>query len=230
MKKSTGIVSIAILLVLNGLLFKIALDKNLDLVEVPVAKVKIEPRTKIKEEMIETVKMPRVSLNEDCTISKKDIIGKISEIEGIIPKGSMFYTSMLFDESELPDYPALKLKEGQNVFSLASDLMKSSGNSLVNNQKVDIYVTIQQKKENPVTDLLLSSVRILNVLDKKGVDMRVSELNVPSVINLAVNSDDLVLLKKASEMGRIDLFATSYPQEEECKLNEESAILPFLYE
>lgn len=230
MKKKAGLAGLAILLIVNALLFKILLDRQLDLVEVPTAKVRIEPRTQIESEMIEMLKVPRVMLNEDSVLSIEDALGKYTEIEGIIPKGSLLYHSMLFDEEDLPDYPALKLKEGQNVFSLPIDLVKSSGNTLTNNQRIDIYVTLTPKKENPVSDALLMSVRIINVVDRKGVDMKKSELNVPSVINLAVDEQYVGLLKKASEMGTIDLYATAFPQQEECILNEESAVLPMLYE
>lgn len=230
MKKNAKMIGIVVLLIVNVLLFKILLDKQLDLVEVPLAKVQIEPRTKIEEDMIEMVKVSKALVNEECVLNKDEIVGKYTEIEGIIPKGSLFYQSMLFDESELPDYPALKLKQGQNVFSLPIDLVKSSGNSLTNNQRIDLYVTLTSKKENPVTDALLFDVRIINVVDRKGIDMKKSELNIPSVINLAVNEEYVPLLKKASEMGSIDFYATAYPQSEECRLNEESAILPKLYE
>ena len=230
MKKIKSIVGILLLIVINVLLFNICLNKKLDLVEVPVASVQIEPRTKIEETMIKMIEVPRALLNENCVLDKKDALNKYTEIEGIIPEGSLLYKSMLFDEEELPDYPALKLKENQNVFTLPSDLIKSSGNSFTNNQLVDIYVTITPKKENPISDSLLTSVRILNVLDRKGIDMKDSELNIPSVINLAVNEEYISLLKKASEMGTIDIYATAYPQNEECKLNTESAILPILHE
>ena len=118
MKKYAGIIGIVLLILMNCLLFKIVLDKKLDLVEVPIAKQQIEPRTQIKTDMIELIEVPRVLLNEDCVLEKKEALNKYTEIEGIIPKGSLLYKSMLFDESELPDYPTLKLKEGQNVFSL----------------------------------------------------------------------------------------------------------------
>ena len=230
MKKNTVLIGLIALVIANVLLFKILLDKQLDLVEVPIAKVQIEPRTKIEEGMLETVKVSKALLNEDCILDIEEAIGKYTEIEGIIPKGSLLYQSMLFEEEELPNYPALKLKEGQNVFSLPIDLVKSSGNSLTNNQMIDVYVTLSPKKENPVSDALLWGVRIINVVDRKGIDMKKSELNVPSVINLAVDEEYVALLKKASEMGSIDLYATAYPQEEECLLNEESVLLPLLYE
>lgn len=230
MKKKSGLIGLIILILINVLLFKIVLDKKLDLVEVPIAKTQIEPRTKIESNMIEWVEVPRVLLNENCVLNKEDAINKYTEIEGIIPKGSLFYKSMLFDEEELPDFPTLKLKENQNVFSLPIDLIKSSGNSLTNNQKIDIYVTITPKKENPISDSLLTSVRIINIVDRKGNDMKESDTNIPSVINLAIDKEYVSLLKKASEMGSIDFYATTFPQEKECMLNKESAILSLLYE
>ena len=230
MNKFKGIIGLLLFILINILAFNICLNRKLDLVEVPVASVQIEPRTKIEETMIKMIEVPRALLNEDCILDKKDAIHKYTEIEGIIPEGSLLYKSMLFDEEELPDYPALKLKEKQNVFTLPTDLVKSSGNSFTNNQMVDIYVTITPKKENPITERLLTSVRILNVIDRKGIDMKDSELNIPSVINLAIHEDYISLLKKASEMGTIDIYATAYPQNEECLLNTESAILPILHE
>lgn len=230
MKKKVGLIGLISLIVINVLLFKIVLDKSVDTIEVPVASQRIDPRTQITEDMIEMIKVPAVMIQNDCAIEKKEVLKKYTEIEGIIPKGSLFYKSMLFDEKDLPDYPTLKLKEGQNVFSLKTDLLKSSGNTLTNNQRIDLYVTIHQKNENPITDSLLQSVRIINVVDRKGVDMTKSELKVPSVINLAINKEYVSLLKKASEIGSLDLYATTFPQEEECILNSESAILPILYE
>lgn len=230
MKKSVGIIGLISLIIINILGFKIALDKTIDSIEVPVAKVKIEPRTKIDKSMIEMIQVPKVMLNEDCVRDSKDVLNKYTEIEGIIPKGSLFYKSMLFEENELPDYPTLKLLDGQNVFSLATNLVKSSGNTLTNNQLIDIYVTIKSKDKKTMTDCLLKNVRILNVIDRKGNDMKESESTIPSVINLAINKEYVALLKKASEIGTIDLYATNFPQDEECILNEESVILPSLYE
>ena len=230
MKKYAGIIGILFLVLFNCLLFKIVLDKKLDLVEVPIAKIQINPRTQIQSDMIEFIEVPRVLLNEDCVLDEKEAIHKYTEIEGIIPKGSLLYKSMLFDENELPDYPTLKLKEGQNVFSLPIDLIKSSGNSLTNNQLIDIYVTIPQRNANPISDLLLNHVRIINIVDRKGIDMKESETNIPSVINLAVNKEYVSLLIKASEMGTIDIYATTQTSEEECVLNTESTVLSKLYE
>lgn len=231
-KKNLAAAGVLSLLIVNGLLFKVILDKTIDLKKVPVAAVTIEPRTRIDKDMIVYKEIPSIFTDESCAMDESEILDKITEIEGKIPKGSLFYKQMLFDETELPDYPALKLKEGQSSFSLGTDLLKSSGNSLTANQKVDLYVTIEQKKEKPVTDLLVSSIRILSVKDRKGNLMGTkSSSNVPYVINLAVQNEYVELLKIASKVGTIDLYAVADDrQDEECVLNEDSKVIELLVE
>lgn len=231
-RKNFAAAGVLSLLVVNGLLFKVILDKTIDLKKVPVAAVTIEPRTRIEKEMIVYKEIPSIFTDETCAMDESEILDKITEIEGKIPKGSLFYKQMLFDETELPDYPALKLKDGQSSFSLGTDLLKSSGNSLTANQKVDLYVTIEQKKEKPVTDLLVSSIRILSVKDRKGNLMGTkNSSNVPYVINLAVSNEYVELLKIASKVGTIDLYAVADDRkDEECVLNEESKVIELLVE
>lgn len=231
-RKNLAVAGVLSLLVVNGLLFKVILDKTIDLKKVPVAAVTIEPRTRIEKEMIIYKEIPSIFTDESCAMEESEILDKITEIEGKIPKGSLFYKQMLFDEKELPDYPALKLKEGQSSFSLGTDLLKSSGNSLTANQKVDLYVTIEQKKEKPVTDLLVSSIRILSVKDRKGNLMGTkNSSNVPYVINLAVSNEYVELLKIASKVGTIDLYAVADDRkDEECVLNEASKVMELLVE
>lgn len=231
-RKNLAAAGVLSLLVVNGLLFKVILDKTIDLKKVPVAAVTIEPRTRIEKEMIVYKEIPSIFTDESCAMDESEILDKITEIEGKIPKGSLFYKQMLFDEKELPDYPALKLKDGQSSFSLGTDLLKSSGNSLTANQKVDLYVTIEQKKEKPVTDLLVSSIRILSVKDRKGNLMGTkNSSNVPYVINLAVSNEYVELLKIASKVGSIDLYAVADDrQDEECVLNEASKVMELLVE
>lgn len=225
-KKTVSLIGVISLIVINALLFKIALDKTIDLVEVPIANVEITPRSKIESEMISMMKVPRLYLNENTILDKSDAIGLYTDIEGIIPKGSLLYKSLLFKESDLPDYPSLKLKEGQSVFPLSTDLLKSSGNTFVANQKVDLHVSISRKKEAPLTDLFLKNVRVLNVLDRKGMDMKTSTTNIPYIINLAIDSQFIQDLKIASELGSIDLYASLSPNSDpECILFEESKVL-----
>ena len=76
MKKNTALIGLIALVIVNVLLFKILLDKQLDLVEVPIAKVQIEPRAKIEKDMLEIVKVSKALLNEDCILDIDEAIGK----------------------------------------------------------------------------------------------------------------------------------------------------------
>lgn len=226
MKKTSAYIGIIAFLIFNVIVFQFALKKSIDAVEIPIAKTEIVPRTKITEDMIEILEVPKASISENVYTDKQDIINKYNDIEAKIPKGSFFFKELLFEEEQLPDYPSLKLKEGQSVFALSSDLIKSSGNTLMPNQKIDLYVTIEKKKELPITDLFLQDVRILNIKDKKGNTINEKNTAIPYVINLAIRSEYMEYLKIASKIGTIDLYATTLQRDtEECTLNQESKIL-----
>lgn len=230
-KKYTVLLFLGTLLLCNILLFKIVMNKSIDLVEVPYAKVDIMPRTKISKDMIAYHKIPRAYVDKKAYQESKKIVGKYTDISGKIPKGSLFYKSMLYSKDEMPDYPQLLLKDGQTALSLQVDLSKMSGNTLIRHQKVDMYVTLSRKKENPLVDKLLSNVRILSVKDRKGNEISDEESSkVPYVAVLAVKDEYVPYVKLALKTGSIDLYASSDTgsKKEESVLNENSLVLPYL--
>lgn len=230
-KKYTVFMFIGTVLLCNILLFKIVVNKAIDLVEVPYAKVDILPRTKITEKMIGYHKIPGAYVDKKAYSDSKKIIGKYTDISGKIPSGSLFYKNMLYSKNELPDYPQLLLKDGQTALSLQVDLSKMSGNTLIRHQKVDMYVTLTRKKENPVVDKLLSNVRILSVKDRKGNEISDEESSkVPYIAVLAVKDEYIPYVKLALKTGSIDLYASSDTEnkKEESVLNENSLVLPYL--
>lgn len=223
----TGLILLAIS---NVFLFKTALEKSIDLVEVYVASSNIAPRIQITEEMIETISIPSAYLNFNTILNKEEIIGKWTEIQGMIPQGSLFYKTMLYDEEELPDMPSLLLKEDQVVYSMTTDLVSCAGNSLIPNQKVDIYCTIELQRNKPIVDLLIKNVRILSLKDRNGIDMdNEKSQSVPYVITVALDKDQISILSSAAKVGTISFYASaSYQDHAESVLNENSIILEYL--
>ncbi len=224
----TGLILLAIA---NVFLFKSALEKSIDLVDVYVASSDIAPRVEITEEMIETISIPSAYLNFNVALNKDEILGKWTEIQGMIPKGSLFYKSMLYEETDLPDMPALLLKEDQVVYSLTTDLVSCAGNSLVPNQKVDIYGTVEPQRNKPIVDLLISNVRILSLKDRNGIDMENEKSqSIPYVITLALNKDQISILSTAAKIGSISFYTSSfsYQDQKESILNSNSVILEYL--
>lgn len=222
-----------ILLVLftNYLLFKVILQKSINLVDVYVASNTLGPRIQISEKDIKVVRIPKAYVQENTVLDPKEIIGKFTEIQGMIPKGSMFYAEMLFAQEMLPDYPATKLRQGQVAFSLPTDLVKLSGNTLVSGQSVNLFVTVPIRNDKPVVDCLVSNVRIISIKDRNGIEMGMKEsANVPYVVILAVDEKIVSDLSSAFKMGSIDLYAPSLLEvsKEESVFHEDSKVLPFI--
>lgn len=219
------------LIILDVIGMKWYCDFKIDMIEIPVASKDIYARTKIDESMIDYIEVPSAYVKDNAYVNEEDIIGKYSELGYKIEKGSLFYIGDLFHEGELPDAPSLKLKKGQTAFTLPVDLVKLAGNSIVEGQKVDVYISIDQAKGTPVVDNLIKAVRVLSVKDRNGVDINDEDSShVPYVAILAINDEQITYLKVAERIGEIDIMAPSvnYAQGEESILNESSAVLTLL--
>lgn len=223
--------SIGIIVLLNYFIFNIALKKEVDLTEIPVVKETLQPRSKISEDDIDYIEVPRSFINDSFYIDKQEIINKYTDIRALMPKSSIFYKELLFNEKQLPDYPAILLNEDQVAYNMTTDLVKLSGNSIVVGQKVDIYTTYNQRNEKPIVDLLLKSVRVIGVKDKKGLDVSHPESNsIPYIVLLAINKDLLPIVRGVDEIAKVELIAysTKDKNEAESVFNKDAEILNFI--
>lgn len=234
MTKSKPVVlgfSVLVLVLLNYFIFKIAVNREVNLTKIPVVKENIEPRKKISEEDIDYLEVPSIFINDSFYTNKEDIINKYTDIRSILPKSSVFYKQLLISEEDLPDYPAILLKENQVAYSMTTDLVKLSGNSIVVGQKVDLYSTYHERKNKPIVDLLVKSVRVIGVKDKKGLDISDPEsLKIPHIVLLAIDKQLLPIVRGVEEIATLELIAYSYKGNEvgESIFNEEADILNYL--
>ncbi len=220
----------SILALADIILVNIITNQKLDMVETYVASHDILPRSCIEEEDIQVVKIPNIYLQDNAFDKKTDIIGKYTDIQGMIPKGSLFYKSMLKQQEELSDYPSTKLLEGQMAYSLAASIIDLAGNTIVEDQRVDVYVTLNGNNNIPVVDKLISNARVLSIHDSKGYNItHPKSTKIPSVIILAIDEKSVEFLAKAEKIGTVKLLASSesYSQQE-AMLNGSSSVLPYL--
>ena len=237
MKKSMYIKILLITLCSAALLgliylgFGIRLKMKLDLQTTYIAARDIPPRTKLEStDLIET-RIPNGYLLDNTFNMKEEIIGKYTEIQGMIPAGSVFYRDMLYPEESLPDYPSIQLKEGQAAYTLETDLARLGGD-IIPGQRVDIYVSIDQNaNEAPITGCLLAGARVVSIKDHKGLDLSDPDsTGIPYLAILAVDKSDLELLSIAETMGSIRLFSSSmsYDPTLEAVLVKDTPIYDFL--
>jgi Flp pilus assembly protein CpaB len=228
-KTLIGVAGLILLLVVNVVAFEVVMAWRINLVSVYVAKNNILPRTMITNEDLQQVKLPKSMVNDSMVLDANQIVGKYTEIQGKIPQGSPIYRSMLFDAADLPDYPSLLLKPGQVGFAVGTDIIKSLGNSLVVDQKVDLYVTITTSSRKVVADCLVQQVRVIGVKDRNGLNLDHEKSNgLPYVIVLAIDESIIDYLKVAAKIGVIDLLPTTTNSDEESIFQGSSTVLKYL--
>jgi len=205
--KRTGIIVVILCLcvIANVIAFRYYLAKTINLKTTYIAKHNIPPRTQIKTEDLTMIQIPEKYMQAYTWNEKADIIGKYTSIQGMIPKGSMFYKDMLYNEKEVRDLAITKLQEGMTIFTLETNV--SSLGSIEEGMYADIYVSISQKKEIPITGILIRHAEVISIKDHKGLSLKDEQsTKVPYFIELGINQTDIDYLSLASSLGEIRLF------------------------
>ena len=111
--KTVGVaVSGFVLVILFFAAVELRSEQTLKLTKTYIAARDIPPRTRISEEDLIEAEIAGDYLLDQAVCDKDQIIGKYTEIQGMIPAGSVFYRSMLKDLKDLPDYPTAQLRKG----------------------------------------------------------------------------------------------------------------------
>ncbi len=205
-------------------------EQKLRLTKTYLAARDIPPRTRIQEEDLVEAEIAGDYLLDQAVCEKEQIVGKYTEIQGMIPAGSVFYRRMLKDLKDLPDYPTAQLRKGQSAYSLETDLAKLGG-TVIPGQRVDLFATIVDRDGSLITGCLFENVRVIAVKDHNGFDLDDPEgTGTPYLAILAVRSEDMEMLSACDEAGEIRLFSSSrsYDQSSEASIVSDSPIYSYL--
>lgn len=229
LKITACIAASALLLGLNYILFHLCMKTKLNLVTTYVASQDIPPRKKITENDLTEIEIAKDYLMENTYLKKEDIIGKYTEIQGMIPAGSVFYKHMLYEEKNLPDHAELQLKEGESSYGVQVDV--ASLGSIVEGEHVDIHVGIERREGTPITGTLIQNARVISIKDHQGLSLQDAKSNgVPYLMELAVQREDLDLLNLAESTGQLKFFPSSdpYTTSQEASLVNDSDMTRYL--
>lgn len=172
-------------------------------VSIPVAKQTIQPKTLITEDMIETIKVPAVSVKKNAIRKKSNIVGKYSNYNTMIPAGSMFYAETLITKEELPDASIIDIKEGNYLYSLPVTMATTQYNTIMPGHVVDIYMTAINDDKVVMVGTLLSNVKILAVKTSNGLNVfeNTDEIRTPAAIQFEVSKENYDLLVAATKLS-----------------------------
>lgn len=206
----------------------IYINHELEFVEVYVANDNLVARTQIDQDSIKLIKIPKAYLSDQVVLKKNDIVGKYVKLNTSIPEGSLVYESSIEQLDDTIDKPALLLKVNQAVFALDVNMSSTAGNTIQAGSKIDIYGTIKNNRET-IVDLLFKQVRVLSIKDKNGNEVDNKTNQVPKIMLIAVDQEDIPILTKVIAVGDITITPTSeFFSEEECILYD-SILLGYLY-
>ena len=202
-------------------------QQKLQLVKTYVASHDIPPRTKIREEDMLEIVLPESYLGTYAERDRQSIVGKWTDIEGMIPAGSFFYRRMLKAEENLPDAPIARLKEGQSAYTMQVDLNRIGGGTVVG-MRVDIYGTISGKDGHPIAGPLISNVRVLSVRDHQGMEISDPDSSgLPYIAVVAVKDADVPILAAVEQAGELWFVSSSrsYSGQSEAILEQDSPVV-----
>ncbi len=211
-KNTVTIIGVIIILVLLYVGYSTQINQAVEPVTIPVATETIQPRTEITDDMVQEIDMPNISVSDNVIQDRSQIVGKYSNINTVIPEGSMFYTDTVISESELPDAAFTKVKAGEVVYNFPVDMETTYGNSIFPGNKIDIFMKVGNGEEEPImVGKLIENIEVLAVKDSSGkaVFENTSEERSPSMLIFGLPGNMYSLLKKASYMD--DLGVELYP-------------------
>ena len=211
-KNTVTIIGVVAILILLYIGYSTQINRAVEPVSVPVATQTIQPRTEITDDMVQTIDMPNSSISSNVIRAKSMVVGKYSNVNSVIPEGSMFYTDTVITKDELPDAAFTKVKAGEVVYNFPVDMESTYGNSIFPGNKIDIYMKVGNGNEEKIMiGKLIENIEVLAVKDSSGraVFEDTSENRTPSMMIFGLSEDLNLLLKKASYLD--DLGVELYP-------------------
>lgn len=195
--------------------------------QVPVAADTIQPRTQITASMITTIDVPNIAVMENVYINSSLIIGMYTNVNTIVPKGSMFYKEALINKSELPDSAFFEIAEDEIPYMFKVSLESTFGNSIYPGSKIDIYMKAADEDHKVMFGKLLSDVTVVAVKTSQGDDVfeDSSENRTPAYLIFGLQEDIHILLRKAGYLAGVDLIPVPHggtlPSEGELRVSTE---------
>lgn len=201
-KNTVTIIGVVLCIIILYFAYNYRINQQVQLVTVPYAVEEIPPKTLITEEMVARMEVPTAFLrNASYYVNMDDIVGKYSNINTTIPKGSIFYDNFITNEQDLPDALLKDIEEGYILTQIKVNYETTYGNSIMPDNKIDIYFRANDNDGKAMFGQFVEDVKVLAVKDSAGNDVfGVTEPTEPSYIYVALPERLFILVGK---VGRI---------------------------
>lgn len=203
-KNTVTIIGVLVIILILFFGYRYQINKMVNPVSnIPVAAETIQPKTEITSDMIEYIDVAPIVLQSNVITNRNLIIGKYSNYNTVIPKGSLFYTGVVVAKDELPDSAFVELVEGEVPYNFPVTLDSTYGNSIYPGNYIDIYMKSTNENGQLMVGKLIENVKVLAVKDSQGrhVFENSAETRTPSTLIFGLQPELNILLRKASYMS-----------------------------
>lgn len=212
-KNTITILGVVLCVIILYVAYNYRVKQAINPVLVPIAKVDIQPRTQITDDMIEYIQVPPAMINSSVIRDKVNIVNKYSNYNTLIPAGSMFFNATVISQQDLPDAAFIEVPEEKVLFNLPVTMASTYGNAMMPNGYIDIYFKGKNETGDIMVGKLLSNVKILAVKDGAGKNVfeTTEEERVPAYIFFAVDPEVHLLLRKCMYLSSISVELIPVP-------------------
>lgn len=206
-KNTVTILGVIICLIILYVGYNIRINSKVELVAIPYAKETIQPRTYITDKMVGTMNVPKSFLVGDYYTKKENIVGKYSNYNTMIAKGSIFYRDLVVSKENLPDSAFQDVPEGYTVINYPVTIASTYANSMAPGSYINIYYKSLNDNDEVMFGKFLSNIKVLDVKDSSGrhVFENSDETRTPAYMLFAVPEETHLLLRKALYLSEYDV-------------------------
>lgn len=220
-KNTVTLIGAILIVVVLYIFYNIRVNQATSPIRVPYAVQTIGPRTEITNDMIGYLEIPQSSMKGNVlTNANTQIVGMYTNVNCIIPAGSLFYKNVVIRKEQLPDAFLIDIAEGNVAYNFDVSMKSTYGNSMYPGNYVDVYFKGIDDTGLLMVGKLLENVKILAVKDSAGraVFDSTSDDRSPSQIIFSVTPDIHLLLRKAEYISNVEIILV--PTNTSLQLNE----------
>ncbi len=219
-KNTVTILGVVLCIIVLYFGYNYRINQKTNLTRVPYANQTIQPRTKITADMISYMNVPASFLVGSYYRSGEEITGKFSQYNTMIAEGSLFYTDLLTDVSNLPSSAFIDVKDNETVVSYKVNMDITYANSMMPDDFINIYFKAKDDNGTIMFGKFISNIKILDVKDGEGrhVFENTTEARTPAYMLFALPEDMHLLFRKAIYLeGSYDVELILVPNTQELK-------------
>ena len=199
-KNTVTIIGVVLCLFILYFGYNYRINQKVVTAKLPYANQTIQPRTEITADMIEWMEVPVEFLTDSQYYrSNDDIIGKYSNYNTVIAKGSLFYTDLVTDSANLPNSAFFEIKNEDTPINYRVNMDTTYANSMMPGDYINIYFKGQADDGSIMFGKFINNIKILAVKDAQGrhVFENTTEARTPSYMLFALPEDFHILFRKA---------------------------------